>query len=53
MIKEIEIDFEDLLDNYSFMVRDDRIHSSKTIKIKDFVECLKEAEKRHDKGDKI
>lgn len=39
-----EIDFKDLLEHYSFMIRDDRINSSKTIKIKDFVECMKEVE---------
>lgn len=44
MRKEIEIDFEDLLEHYSFMIRDDRTNRSKTIKVKDFVECLKEAE---------
>lgn len=39
-----EIDFEDLLEHYSFMIRDDRINSSKTIKIKDFIECMKDGE---------
>lgn len=38
-----EIDFEDLLENYSFIIRDDKdpYHPTKTIKIKDFIECIK------------